>query len=236
MSDRNDDLGAGLIWHEGDMPYSPRFDDHYYTTSDGAAETRYVFLDGNGLPARWRDVERFRIGELGFGTGLNFIETAALWHDTRRAGQSLEFVSFERYPLAADQIERALAVWPGRRPLVEKLVADWPSPDAMQAVITITLDEGTTLRVVIGDVANCIDTIAAPVDAWYLDGFAPSRNPDMWGGELMRTLARKSRTGTTLATYSAAGWVRRNLEAAGFSVLKRPGHAGKRQMLTGYLP
>jgi tRNA U34 5-methylaminomethyl-2-thiouridine-forming methyltransferase MnmC len=226
----NEDL---LAWHEGDMPYSRRFDDHYYSKSDGRAECRHVFLAGNGLPDRWHETPVFRIGELGFGTGLNVLETWRIWKETRQAGQRLELLSFEAYPLARDVIGRALSRWPELSGETAEFLRKWPEEPEREGTIHIALDPQTDLTVLIGEAPERIGEITDPRDAWFLDGFAPARNPAMWSAELMQAVHDATRPGGTFATYTAAGWVRRNLQAAGFTVEKRPGHGGKREMMCG---
>ncbi|MAZ16506.1 MAG: 5-methylaminomethyl-2-thiouridine methyltransferase [Ahrensia sp.] len=222
-----------LTWSEGDMPYSRRFGDYFYSQSDGQAECRHVFLGGNGLPDRWNMSGDFTIGELGFGTGLNFLETWRNWRESRSAG-SLSFVSFEAFPMAAEHIERALASWPELYGLAEKLLAHWPSLSGIPT--DWAMDERTTLTVTVGDALDGVRNWRGPADAWYLDGFAPARNPEMWSSDLMQAVADRTKRGGTFASYTSAGWVRRNLQAAGFSVEKRPGHAGKREMTSGVKP
>jgi tRNA U34 5-methylaminomethyl-2-thiouridine-forming methyltransferase MnmC len=231
--DDNEDL---LAWHEGDMPYSRRFDDHYYSKNDGRAECRHVFLAGNGLPERWRDKATFRIGELGFGTGLNMLESWRIWRETREPGQRLELLSFEAYPLARDAMARALARWPELSAETGECLRQWPEKPENETTIRVALDPATDLTVLIGEASERIGVIAEPRDAWYLDGFAPARNPAMWSAELMQAVHDATRPGGTFATYTAAGWVRRNLQAAGFTVEKRPGHGGKREMIAGFRP
>ncbi|NSY17527.1 tRNA (5-methylaminomethyl-2-thiouridine)(34)-methyltransferase MnmD [Neorhizobium sp. AL 9.2.2] len=224
-----------LDWHDGDMPYSTEFGDHFYCRTDGRLECGHVFLAGNGLPERWNEMspagDTFRIGELGFGTGLNACETWRQWALFRKPGTRLHFTSFELYPMQRDEIERALARWPEIDPQRQALTQAWP--DQPGGRITIDLDDQTTLMVVCGPALDGVTAEEADFDAWFLDGFAPSRNPDMWSPELMQALFKKTRTGGTFGTYAAAGFVRRNLTAAGFTVERKPGFAGKREMLSG---
>ncbi|MCF3638904.1 tRNA (5-methylaminomethyl-2-thiouridine)(34)-methyltransferase MnmD [Rhizobium sp. TRM95111] len=227
-------MGAGtmgLEWHEGDMPYSPAFGDHFYCRTDGRLECGHVFLAGNRLPERWAAAGRFAIGELGFGTGLNFCETWRQWKAVRRPGARLSFTSFERFPMAAADIGRALSRWPEIDAERRALVAAWP--DEPDDLVELRLADDATLTVAVGPALDRIETWPASFDAWYLDGFAPSRNPDMWSAELMDATFRLTRAGGTFATYAAAGFVRRNLLAAGFAVERLPGFAGKREMLRG---
>jgi tRNA U34 5-methylaminomethyl-2-thiouridine-forming methyltransferase MnmC len=226
-----------LDWHEGDMPYSQEFGDHFYCRTDGRLECGHVFLSGNGLPDRWHEMSsngRFRIGELGFGTGLNFCETWRQWKLARKPGTHLHFTSFELYPMKRDEIDRALSRWPEIDAERRALVAAWP--DEPTGHVTLALDEQTRLTVVCGAALDGVTASEPDFDAWFLDGFAPSRNPAMWSPELMQTLFDKTRPGGSFATYAAAGFVRRNLGAAGFIVQRRPGFAGKREMLCGPRP
>ncbi|MCW0001677.1 tRNA (5-methylaminomethyl-2-thiouridine)(34)-methyltransferase MnmD [Pararhizobium sp. YC-54] len=220
-----------LEWHEGDMPYSQEFGDHFYCREDGRAECGHVFLAGNGLPQRWRHRSVFRIGELGFGTGLNFCETWRQWKETRIEGANLHFVSFERFPMLAPDIGRALSHWPQIKAERLALCAEWP--DLPQGRIDLDFKDGMRLTVMCGAALEEIGGFPEKFDAWYLDGFAPKRNPDMWSQELMRLAYEKTVEGGTFATYAAAGFVRRNLQAAGFTVERRPGFGSKREMLCG---
>jgi tRNA U34 5-methylaminomethyl-2-thiouridine-forming methyltransferase MnmC len=222
-----------LEWHEGDMPYSVEFGDHFYCRTDGRLECGHVFLAGNRLPERWRAGDAFTIGELGFGTGLNFCETRRQWKQARAAGGSLHFVSFERFPMQAAEIDRALSHWPEIGEERQALVAKWP--DAPAGRIDVDFHD-VRLTVVCGPAVEGVAASPERFDAWYLDGFAPSRNPDMWSQELMRLVFERTVPGGTFATYAAAGFVRRNLAAAGFVVERLPGFAGKREMLRGDKP
>ncbi|WKL19212.1 tRNA (5-methylaminomethyl-2-thiouridine)(34)-methyltransferase MnmD [Agrobacterium tumefaciens] len=234
-----DNPPTALDWREGDMPYSLAFDDHFYCQTDGRLECGHVFLSGNGLPQRWLEREGvFRIGELGFGTGLNLCETWRQWKDARRQvsnGRStLHFMSFELYPMKADEIDRALSRWPEVDAERKALVARWP--EEPKGEVEIELDDQTRLTVVCGEALAGIAGRTESFDAWFLDGFAPARNPDMWSLEIMQTLFGKTAQGGTFATYAAAGFVRRNLIAAGFDLERRKGFAGKREMLCGTKP
>jgi tRNA U34 5-methylaminomethyl-2-thiouridine-forming methyltransferase MnmC len=225
---------AVLDWHEGDMPYSRAFDDHFYCRSDGRLECGHVFLAGNGLPPRWQSEKSFRIAELGFGTGLNLCETWRQWRQTAPGGASLSFTSFERFPMARADIDRALSHWPEIDRERAILTENWPETPAGR--VGIDLESNVHLTVVCGAALESLGREETPFDAWYLDGFAPSRNPDMWSAELIAEVFRLTAPGGRFATYAAAGFVRRNLAAAGFMVERRPGFADKREMLCGEKP
>lgn len=223
-----------LEWRDGDMPYSAAFGDHFYCQTDGRLECGHVFLAGNGLPERWAGKDKFLIGELGFGTGLNFAETWRQWKAHRRDGQHLVFMSFELYPMHREDIDRALSRWPEIDAERQALTKMWPCEP--QGTVTLALDGQTRLSVACGPALEGVAAAKPGFDAWYLDGFAPSRNADMWSEVLMRHVFEKTVPGGSFATYAAAGFVRRNLMAAGFAVERRKGYAGKREMLCGIKP
>ncbi|WP_337659944.1 tRNA (5-methylaminomethyl-2-thiouridine)(34)-methyltransferase MnmD [Anderseniella sp. Alg231-50] len=220
-----------VSWETDDVPRSSVFDDTFYTKENGQAETAYVFIDGNGLPERWPDAERFSIGELGFGTGLNFLETWRHWITARSPSQQLVFTSFEAYPISADDMARALAPWQSLKPLSEALVSRWQEPSTQPA--PWHMDEQTVLQVIPGKASGSVAQWGGMADAWYLDGFSPAKNPEMWGPELMQQVYEHTSLSGSFATYTAAAQVRRNLQAAGFAVTRREGFAGKREMLLG---
>ncbi|GLQ37657.1 hypothetical protein GCM10007908_12770 [Rhizobium albus] len=221
-----------IVWHEGDMPFSTRFGDHFYSRENGLAETRHVFIAGNRLLERWQAQNNFHIGELGFGTGLNMLTTWQAWKAQRRSGQHLTFTSFEKFPLDGETLARALANWPELADEVAALIAVWPQPKPLEDLV-VDLDDGVRLQLLIGDAAARLTAWDGSADAWYLDGFAPARNPDMWSADLLGAVFDKTKPGGTFATYAAAGFVRRNLQAAGFTVERLAGHGMKREMLAG---
>ena len=220
-----------LEFREGDMPFSKRFGDHFYCKSDGRAECNHVFLNGNGLPEKWETTNVYSIGELGFGTGLNFLETWRQWKLHRKPGAQLQFVSFEAYPMEVDAMKRSLSAWPEIAVEYAELEKQWPSLSKVPSVWQI--DAQTSLTIVVADVLEGMRSWTGSCDAWYLDGFAPSKNPDMWSLDLLLELHDRTNENGTFASYTAAGWVRRNLVDAGFDVRKIPGFAGKRDMIAG---
>ncbi len=215
-----------LEWRDGTLPVSRRFDDPYFSLNDGLAETRHVFLGGNDLPARLCD--GFRIAELGFGTGLNMLATALSWAQTGRSG-TVHFTSFEAYPLPASDIARALQAFPCVLPTAAPFLAQWA-----QGRRQIDLP-GLSVTVIAGDARDTLPDWGGHADAWFLDGFSPAKNPELWSPDLMAAVARHTAPGGTFATYTAAGHVRRSLEAAGFDVTRAPGHGAKRHMTHGQL-
>lgn len=222
---RRAELGtADLDWRDGVIPVSRRFDDPYFSLHDGLAETRHVFLDGNGLPDRFRD--GFQIAELGFGTGLNLLAVLIAWQATGRSG-TLRFTSFEAFPMTADEIARALAHFPQAEAVAAPFLEHW-ARGARQFALP-----GLEVEVIIGDARDMLPRWSGRADAWFLDGFSPAKNPELWSADLMAEVARHTVPGGTCATYTAAGHVRRSLAEAGFAVTRAPGHGRKRHMTTG---
>ncbi len=208
------DQHAELTWTRDGVPISTRFDDPYFSLGNGLAETEHVFLSGNDLPARFRD--GFHIAELGFGSGLNFLATVQAWRATGQAGV-LHFTSFEAFPMRPEDQRRALAAYP-----------DLP-------LDALTGAEDVRLRVIKGDARDTLPGWTGQADAWFLDGFSPAKNPELWGPDLMAEVARHTAPGGTAASYTAAGFVRRGLEAAGFDVTRAPGYGRKRHMTRAVL-
>ncbi|WP_353474674.1 tRNA (5-methylaminomethyl-2-thiouridine)(34)-methyltransferase MnmD [Salipiger sp. H15] len=214
-------------WRDGDVPVSPRFDDPYYSLENGLSETRHTFHAGNGLPARLRD--GFHVAELGFGTGLNLLATLALWRESGVAGQ-LRFTTFEAFPLAAADMLRAQAPFPELAPIAAELAPFWQAEAR-----AFTLPD-LRFTMVEGDARQTLPAWPEQADAWFLDGFSPAKNPELWGPELMGEVARHTAPGGSAATYTAAGHVRRALAEAGFEVERRPGHGRKRHMTVARKP
>jgi len=221
-----------VTWSEDGTPRSRRFDDVYYASGGGLAETRHVFLDGAGLPDAWHGRDIFVVGETGFGTGLNFLATWRLWRETNDPGQRLHFVSVEGLPLEPADIVRAHRANAQVAELAERLAAEYPARHP--GFHFRQFDGGrVSLLLLFGPVEKALDDLSARVDAWFLDGFAPNKNPDMWSAGVFRQLAERSAAGARIATFTAAGAVRRGLEAAGFAMEKRPGFGSKRECLAG---
>jgi tRNA 5-methylaminomethyl-2-thiouridine biosynthesis bifunctional protein len=216
-------------------PRSQQFDDVYFSAEDGLAETRHVFVEGNGLPGRWQDRDCFTIAETGFGTGLNFLAAWKLFMETAPSGAFLDFISVEKYPLSAAEIRSGLAHWSADlAPYLEKFLAQYPLRTA--GFHRVVFDGRVALTLIFDDVLQAFPTLEATVDCWFLDGFSPSKNPDMWAPDVFTQIARLSAPGATFATFTAAGEVKRGLRAAGFDVRKQRGFGRKRDMLTGTFP
>jgi tRNA 5-methylaminomethyl-2-thiouridine biosynthesis bifunctional protein len=224
-----------LAWKDG-QPYSERYGDVYFSSDSGLEETHHVFLQGNDLAARFaalRRGESLCIAETGFGTGLNFLCAWRLFEQLALPGTSLDFFSTEKFPITDDELRVALALWPELQAEADALRARWrrrvPGWNrwhfaAGRIRLTLAME----------DVAQALSQLpAGGVDAWFLDGFSPAKNPEMWSDEVLTAIARASHEGTTLATYTSAGWVRRGLQQAGFTVQRVPGFGRKREMVRG---
>lgn len=212
------------LWRDNGVPVSERFDDPYYSLDNGLAETRHVFLDGNDLPARF--VPGFHIAELGFGTGLNLIAARMAWRAAGVPGR-LRFTSFEAFPMPPEDALRALSAFPEVAELAEDTAALLADP--LQPLIRDDIE----MQLVVGDARQTLPLWQVKADVWFLDGFSPAKNPELWGADLMAEVARHTAPGGSFATYTAAGDVRRALVAAGFDVTRRPGYGRKRHMSTG---
>ncbi len=214
------DQKARVSWRDDAVPVSDMFDDPYFSLHNGLAETEHVFLAGNDLPARFE--VGFHIAELGFGTGLNLL---AAWRAWEEAGHKtpLTFTSFEAYPMEQQEMARALAAFPELEPWSSRLLSQWNGA---------TLVEFDTLRLnlVLGDARKTLPQWRGQADAWFLDGFSPAKNPELWEEALMQAVADHTKPGGTVATYTAAGFVRRGLEAAGLQVERCTGFGHKRHM------
>ncbi len=213
-------------------PKSKEFDDVYFSADDGLAESEYVFLDGNRLPRKWQQEDHFVICETGFGTGLNFLAAWKRFEETTKPHQRLDFMSFEKYPLDVEEIATHLQPWRSFfKGHLQKLLQLYPP--LLPGFHRVVLSERITLTLIFDDVNVALPQLEARVDAWFLDGFKPSTNPEMWSETVFQNMTRLSHEGTRLSTFTAAGQVRRGLESAGFSVEKMQGYGRKRDMIIG---
>jgi len=229
---------ANIDWSLGTAPTSRAFDDVYFSSENGVAESRYVFLDGNSLPERWLNHSKpvFTIAETGFGTGLNFLLAWQARDAYTGNPPRLHFASVEKHPVRPEDLARSLSQWPELSHYTEALLAQYPLPirgnhrllfDNGQVILDLSFEDATDW---LEDMASRGDK---PIDAWYLDGFAPARNESLWSAEVLHAIGKLSHTATTLATFTAAGQVRRDLESAGFAMSKSPGFGHKRECLRG---
>jgi tRNA U34 5-methylaminomethyl-2-thiouridine-forming methyltransferase MnmC len=212
-----------LTWREGVIPVATRFDDPYFSLAGGLDETRHVFLAGNRLPDRLRD--GFHIAELGFGTGLNLLATVL----AHQGPGHVRYTSFEAFPLPASAVARALSAFPDLATIAPTFLAQW------EAGATTLHFPHLTAHIILGDARQTLPEWEGKADAWFLDGFSPAKNPELWSPELMQEIARHTAPEGTFATYTAAGHVRRALTEAGFTVTRQPGFGRKRHMTTGHL-
>ncbi len=219
-----------LTWKDDGTPVDARVGDVYYSVEDGLAETRAVFLAGCGLPGAWTSGGDHTIAELGFGTGLNFLAAWQMWRAHRKQAGWLNFVSFEGYPLDAEDIARALHPWPELSALADELCAAWPAR-AKGIRQIVWPEERLTLTLHIGMIEDTLTRAEFTADSWFLDGFSPAKNAAMWDDLLWPEIARCSRPGTRAATFTVAGAVRRGLRSVSFDVEKQPGHGRKRERL-----
>lgn len=239
---------AQITWRDS-LPYSSVYEDIYFSSSNGLQEAMHVFIEGNRLIERWQvlvEESIFTIGETGFGTGLNFLLAWSIWEQIAPPNARLHFITCEQHPLSLRDLQQCLALWPELAHYTEILLSAYPvlTPGFHQ----IEFNHGrVTLHLMLGDVLACYQerllcgdaaleqTLRRDVvDAWFLDGFSPKKNPEMWTDELWGTIAQLSRQGTTLSTFSVAGSVQRGLRLAGFTVTKNPGYGQKREMLIGH--
>lgn len=234
---------ANVHFNPTGTPVADDFDDVYFSNDSGLDETLHVFIKGNDLPLRWQahTEAHFVIAETGFGTGLNCLVAMRAFDAFRQANpdhvlKHLYILTTEKFPLPYTALVQALNAFPALADYAHALTARYPM--ALEGCHRLQFDEfHTTLDLWIGDVHALLPQWHAPlsgmVDAWFLDGFAPSKNPDMWTEALFSQMARLSKAGTTLATFTAAGIVKRGLAEAGFTISKRPGFGRKRDMVTG---
>ncbi|PJG84761.1 bifunctional tRNA (5-methylaminomethyl-2-thiouridine)(34)-methyltransferase MnmD/FAD-dependent 5-carboxymethylaminomethyl-2-thiouridine(34) oxidoreductase MnmC [Conservatibacter flavescens] len=230
-----------LDFNQSNTPVSPQFDDVYFNNQDGLAESRYVFQEGNQLWERWLNFSHsvFIIGETGFGTGLNFLAVTHLFREfrqqyTQHPLKRLFFISFEKYPIALEQLKIIHQHYPEFSTLTHQLQQNWIEP--IEGCYRFHFAE-TTLDIWFGEISEQLpqlgDYMNNKVDAWFLDGFSPAKNPDMWNTAVYQQLFRLTKPDGTLATFTAASHVRKGLELVGFTLSKRKGFGKKREMLVG---
>ena len=213
-----------LEWRDETIPVSRQFDDPYFSLAGGLDETRHVFLRGNRLPERL--CQGFHIAELGFGTGLNLLATLL----AHRGPGHVYYTSFEAWPMPAPDIARALAAFPEVDEVAVPFLDQWARGSR-----TLTFPN-LTATIIVGDARETLPAWTGRADAWFLDGFSPAKNPQLWSPDLLAEVARHTAPGGSFATYTAAGHVRRALAEAGFAVTRQPGYGRKRHMSTGSLP
>lgn len=237
---------ARLNWQQDNVPEAKDFGDIYFLLQQGLEESRYVFLQHNQLQQRWQQLkpfEHFSIGETGFGTGLNFLAAWQLWQQTAHQEAHLHFVSVEKHPLTYNDLERSLSAWPELADYAGQLLAHYPTLTAGYHLLKF--DHGRiSLHLLLGDGIEGFEQLRSndhpqwmaqnhnTIDAWFLDGFSPAKNPELWNDRLYALMADLSGPTTTLATFTAVGTVRRGLSLQGFEIQKDKGFR-KREMLFG---
>ena len=217
-------------WDEGQTPSSTHFDDIYYSPDDAVAEVNHVFLDGTEARETWQSAPLFTIGETGFGTGLNFLVTWQAWQKSSPQNARLHYFSVEAFPLQKEDLEKALSAFPELGDHAAALTRQWPALEP--GFHNLDFDNGRVrLTLMLGEAGDMFKRADFSADAWYLDGFAPAKNPEMWRDEVLAEIARLSHGGTKLATFSSAGFVKRGLEAVGFETQKTEGFGRKRERI-----
>ncbi|HRJ12268.1 MAG TPA: tRNA (5-methylaminomethyl-2-thiouridine)(34)-methyltransferase MnmD [Alphaproteobacteria bacterium] len=206
------------------------YDDIYFNADDGIGESEYVFLDGSGAPDIWRNITHFHITELGFGTGLNFLLTAQAWQKTASADAHLTYTGIDLHPFTKSKLQEVYAHWPDLSDVSEKLLAVYPGTEAgIHICYPVT---NITLMLLWGEAMEMLQSMHRKQNLFYLDGFAPKKNPEMWRDEIYSELARLAAPNAFVTTFTAAGMVKRGLENAGFTVTKRKGFGNKRERIT----
>ncbi|MFT4057981.1 MAG: bifunctional tRNA (5-methylaminomethyl-2-thiouridine)(34)-methyltransferase MnmD/FAD-dependent 5-carboxymethylaminomethyl-2-thiouridine(34) oxidoreductase MnmC [Legionella sp.] len=238
---------AALSWHD-ELPFSLEYNDIYHSTQNGIEQSRYVFVDGNNLIPRWQALtqETFTLGETGFGMGLNFLLAWKLWEEHAPQSSCLHFISCEQHPFMRDDLIRALKHWPQVQKYAQQLITKYPVLTPGYHHLSFAQDR-VRLTLMLGDVLECYEQLlicgdaqlestlrASFIDAWYLDGFAPTKNERMWSDTIFKVIALLSKPGTTLATYTAAAVVKKSLKQNGFTVEKKKGFGEKRHMVSAY--
>jgi len=216
---------AQIEWRDEIIPVSTQFDDPYFSILSGLEETRHVFLAGNNLTERLRD--GFHVAELGFGTGLNALALALMCAEYLQDGARVKFTSFEAFPMQVSDIEKALGAFPEAQSIAGGFLAAWHAGARRFSIGAVDID------VIEGDARETLPAWSGAADAWFLDGFSPAKNPELWGNDLMLEVGGHTALNGTFATYTAAGFVRRALQSAGFEVRRVPGFGHKRHMSVG---
>ena len=227
---------AEIQWRDG-QPYSPGYDDIYYSNTGGREESEHVFLGHNHLSQRWQELANdgaFIIAETGFGTGLNFVLTMKAWLEQANPDARLHYISVEKHPVSPADIKKVAENWPDLLSFYDELLGVYPVPVEGEHCRAL-FDGRVYLHLIFDDVVDALECRQIAADAWYLDGFGPDKNSDLWSDQVFQLIEKNSGQGATLSTYTAAGFVRRGLQSAGFDVHKVKGHGKKREMITAVL-
>lgn len=222
-----------LTFEENNTPRSTAFDDIYYNVDGGLEEKKYVFIQANKLPIKFAELSNdINVLELGFGTGLSFLLTA-LEYNKHNANYNLNFTSTELYPLSYTELDSALAVWEDlyKESFVQKFLEEYKKVD-LSKNIEIKIDN-INLTILIGDARETLKTLKTKQHCFYLDGFAPSKNPVMWGEEVFAEISRLAEVNSSATTYACSRQVKDILNFAGFEFYKQKGFGKKREMIIG---
>ena len=227
-------------WDKQGLPYSTIFDDKYFCTENGYEETLHVSCHGNQLKERFAKLDpaqkgTFTIIETGFGTGLSFCCAWEIWDQIAPRSWALHFISIELFPLSNKELAQALSLWPFLNKYIHALTAKYKPSDKQMDVqfdnVRLTLVFDDVVKA-LKDIKQC-NAVPGRVDAWFLNGFAPAKNPLMWTDAVFEAMAPLSKATTTMSTFTVAGFVRRGLEANGFMLQKIRGFGTKKHVLTG---
>jgi len=223
-----------ISWTENNTPFSEKFQDIYYSPDGGVDETKHVFINGNNIHNRWPS-EKFVIGETGFGTGLNFVCALDLWLKKNKSGH-LQYISIEKYPLKRSSLELVYKNFPELSKSSALLLNYYPEEPHQNEIYNLDIKEANvSLSLICKEALDCFDHFENNVDAWFLDGFAPSKNKAMWSEEVLSQIGLHSASKATLATFTCAGFVRRGLGSAGFEVQKAKGFGNKKHMIKAFI-
>lgn len=225
---------------DGKTLRSENFDDIYFNASDAIAESNYVFIEGNRLPERWSDLsfdeKKFTIIETGFGSGLNFLLAVELFLKSQIANTNcvLNYITFEKHPIEKKLLAEIYQTWPFDKNITDKLLDKYPPMTQGMHEISLANNK-IKLSLYFGDATEGLQKTEQFADCIFLDGFAPDRNEDMWSGKLFDALAKLCKPGCTLATFTAAGSVKKSLRDRGFTIKRQKGFGTKWHMITGFI-
>ncbi|TYT73275.1 tRNA (5-methylaminomethyl-2-thiouridine)(34)-methyltransferase MnmD [Desulfobotulus mexicanus] len=221
-------------WKDENTLVSPLYNESYFSKAGAIEESRHIFLKQNRLPHRWLEKSSFHICETGFGTGLNFLVTADFWRRFAPAGSTLFYTSVEKHPIPADHLRQIHRAWPCLNDLSNQLLDKYPPPVRGKHHLFFK-ELRMEVDLLFDDAEKLSEILERNVDAWFLDGFSPHANPEMWSDNLFETMGKKTADKGSFATFTAAGFVRRAMISQGFCVEKLPGFRFKRDMIRGFL-
>ncbi|THB70634.1 MAG: hypothetical protein D6B28_08900 [Gammaproteobacteria bacterium] len=229
----NNKTYCDISWKNDTTPISNEYGDVYFSADNGLLESKYVFIESNSLSSRFSTADDFHIAEAGFGTGLNFAIACKLWNSISPSDTTLFFTSFEKHPLAFADFRKAANNWKELESVYSHLLPTYSNLKPGNNIFDIPLLR-TVLNIIVGDINDMIPSIpSSSIDCWFLDGFAPSVNPQMWTETVISNVTKSAKPESTLSTFTAAGNIRRALIKHGYKVSKKPGFGKKREMIFG---